>query len=333
MHAQRLSQDFPADQLEKEETLEIHEFRDEADRPWWKFFNEFEYRQTKRQSEYSRWYYWFDGGTSEKEKKLLFKLDIFIAFYSFVGYWIKYVDSQNLNNAYVSNMEQDLKMRGNDLIDTQVVFAVGNTVFLLPWMFLLPRIPINYGLFFTEICWALFTVGLSRVTNVFQLKALRFFVGAFEAGYFPCIHYVLASWYKSHEIGRRGALFYMGQFLGVLTSGLIASATSDNLDGSRGLEGWRWLFLIDGIMTIMIAIMALFFIPGTPMRCYSVFLSDEEILLARKRMKENGSDVSKFTKSFFDRNSWKKILCSWQLYLLSILQILGFNTNNTSSGS
>ena len=152
VHAQRLSQDFPADQLEKEETLEIREFRDEADRPWWKFFNEFEYRQTKRQSEYSRWYYWFDRGTSEKEKKLLFKLDILIAFYSFVGYWIKYVDSQNLNNAYVSNMEQDLKMRGNDLIDAQVEFTVGNPVFLLPWMFLLPRIPINFSQKFAGHC-------------------------------------------------------------------------------------------------------------------------------------------------------------------------------------
>ena len=122
-----------------------------------------------------------------------------------------------------------------------------------------------------------------------ELKALRFFVGAFEAGYFPCIHYVLASWYKSHEIGRRGALFYMGQFLGVLTYGLITSTASDNLDGFRRLEGWKWLFLVDGIVTIMIAaIMALFFflIPGTPMRCYSVFLSDEEIILAGRRIKK-----------------------------------------------
>ena len=91
-------------------------------------------------------------GGLRKRKKLLFKLGILIAFYSIVGYWIKYVDSQNLNNAYVSNMEQDLKMRGNDLIDAQVEFTVGNPVFLLPWMFLLPRIPINFSQKFAGHC-------------------------------------------------------------------------------------------------------------------------------------------------------------------------------------
>lgn len=330
---QRFPEELSTVQLENGKYVEIREFRDEARRPWWNFFDEFEYRETTRQLEVSKSYCWFDPEASLKEKRLLLKLDILIAFYSFVGYWIKYIDNQNLNNAYISNMQQDLRMQGNDLINTQVIFNVGNTVFLLPWMFLLPRIPINYALFFTEMCWAVFTIGLSKVTNVPQLKALRFFVGAFEAAYFPCIHYLLASWYKSHEIGRRGALFYMGQFLGVLTSGLIASATSDNLNGSSGLEGWRWLFLIDGIMTIVVAIMALVFIPGTPSRCYSLFLSDEEILLARKRMKENGSDISRTTKAFFDKTSWKKVFCSWQVYLLSILQTLGFNTNNSSSGS
>lgn len=328
-----VSGELPVTQLENGEYVEIREFRDEAERPWWKFFDEYEYREISSTSASYKWYQWFQPEASVEEKKLLCKLDILIAFYSFVGYWIKYIDSLNLNNAYVSNMKEDLNMQGNDLIDTQVLFTVGSTVFLLPWVFLLPRIPINYALFCTELGWALFTVGLSRIQNVTELKALRFFVGAFEAAYFPCIHYLLASWYTASEISRRGAFFYIGQFLGVLTSGLIASACFSNLNGVNGLAGWRWLFIVDGVMSVVVAILALLFIPGTPAKCYSYFLTDDEILLARRRMKKNGTDTSSSVKPFFDKSAWKKVFGSWQLYLLTFIQMFGFNTNNTSSGS
>lgn len=224
----------------------IREIRDEAKRPWWKFFDEFEYRNTVDEARTHKWYKWFPDGTSNDEKKLLLKLDIFLALYSFVGYWVKYVDSANLNNAYVSGMKESLNMKGNDLINTQTVFTVGQIVLEVPWIFLLPRIPITYGLSLAELCWAAFTIGTYRVKTVRSLQAIRFFVGASEAAYFPCIHFLLGSWYLPHEVGRRGAIFYIGQFLGVLTSGLLQSATFKNLSGNGGLEGWRWMFVVDG---------------------------------------------------------------------------------------
>lgn len=324
---------LPAIRLDNGKYAKIKEFRDEANRPWWKFFDEFEYRESSEKSKAHKWYHWFEPGTSAAEKKLIWKLDFLIAFYSFLGYWIKYIDSSNLNNAYVSNMKEDLGMKGNDLIDTQVLFNVGNIIFELPMMFLLPRVPINYFLFVCELGWALFTVGLYDVKTVAGLKALRFFVGSFEAAYFPIVHYTLANWYKSAEISRRGAIFYMGQFLGVLTSGLLQSATFKNLNGVHGIAGWRWMFLIDGIISVVVALIGLIVLPGTPFSCYSIWLTDEEILLARKRMHDNGTDTSYKPKSFFDKQVWKKTFSTWHVYLLSIIQMQGFNTNNTASGS
>ncbi|KAG0672139.1 hypothetical protein C6P40_003574 [Pichia californica] len=316
-----------------EKTYKIREIRDEANRPWWKVFDEFEYRNTKSEAKSYKWYKWFPEGTSSAEKKLLVKLDIFLAFYSFVGYWVKYVDSANLNNAYVSGMKENLGMKGNDLINTQTVFTVGQIVFEIPWIFLLPRIPITYGLTIAELFWAAFTIGTYRVKTVSALQAIRFFVGASEAAYFPCIHFLLGSWYLPHEVGRRGALFYIGQFLGVLTSGLLQSATFKNLSGNGGLEGWRWMFIVDGGISFGVALLAFICIPGTPAKCYSLFLTDDEIRLARRRMKKNGTDVNQSTKALFDLPTWKKAFSTWHVYFLGFINILGFNSNNTSSGS
>ncbi|VEU21998.1 DEKNAAC102986 [Brettanomyces naardenensis] len=315
------------------ESYKIKEFRDEAKRPWTKFFDEFEYRESKEESSRYDWWRWFRKGTSKEEKTLLIKLDVIIAFYSFLGYWIKFIDSSNLNNAYVSNMKEDLNMGGNDLINTQVIFSTGNVIFELPWMFLLPKVPLNYALFISELGWSIFTLTTYKAESVAGLQAMRFFVGSFEAAYFPIIHYILASWYLPSEVSRRGAVFYMGQFLGVLTSGLLQGAVFSNLNGRDGLAGWRWMFIIDGSISFAIAFLGLFCVPGTPFSCHSIFLSDDEIRIARNRMVANGTDPSLHSKGIFNKSKWKEAFSSWHVYLLSAINLLGFNTNSSSSGS
>lgn len=121
----------------------------------------------------------------------------------------------------------------------------------------------------------------------------------------------------------------MGQFLGVLTSGLLQSAASK----LHYLKGWQNMFIIDGLVSLAVSLIGLFCLPGTPIRCYSIWLTDEEILLARKRMKDNKTDLGVNVKSFFDKDTWKRILSSWHFWLLSLIQMCGFNTNSGSSGS
>ncbi|GMM36530.1 hypothetical protein DASC09_038550 [Saccharomycopsis crataegensis] len=328
-----LQDGFPTFQTNDGKFVKVKEFRDESKRPWWKFFDEFEYRETTSASEAHKWYNWYEPGTSAAEKKLLWKLDILIAFYSFLSYFSKFVDQTNINQAYVSGMKEDLGMKGNDLIHTQVLFTVGTIILEIPISYLLPRIPSNYLLFSAELGWSVFTIFTYSVKSVPALKGLRFCTGFFEGAFFPTIQYVLASWYKTSEISRRGALFYSGQFLGVLTAALIQGAVYDSMNGVDGLAGWRWCFIVDGLMSLVVAIIGLIVLPGTPFSCYSIWLTDDEILLARKRMYENGTDSSDQAKSYFDKETWKKVFSSWHIYLFGIMQFLGYNTNNTSSGS
>lgn len=318
--------------------ITIKEYRDEANRPWWKFFDEYEYRvttqekQDKKKSVQEWWRYrWFDKSYSPEERSLLIKLDLTVGVYSLLGYWIKFLDSSNLTNAYVSGLKEDIGMKGNDLINTQVIFLVGNIIFELPWLFLLPRVPIPYVLVGSEFVWSMFTLFTFKVQNPASLKAFRFIIGSAEAAFFPIFHYCASSWYKPQEISSIGAIFYSGQFIGVLTSGLLQGAASTIKN--KSLSGWQWMFIIDGVISLGVALLSFFLHPGTPTKCYSIWLSDDEIRFARKRMKANGTDMSHTTKSFFDKATWKKILTSWHFWLLSLIQMCGFNTNSASSGS
>lgn len=320
-----------SDRVSEESSIE---YRDESNRKWYKFFDEYEYRQTENQRKQHKWYHWFNANDTPQEKRLILKLDIILCLYSMMAYWVKYLDQTNLNNAYVSGMKESLGMKGNDLVHTQAVFTVGTIVFQIPFMYMLYRAPLSYVLPSLDICWSVFTLAIYRANNTSHLQAMRFFVGVFEAPGYLAYQYLFGSWYKVDEITRRSMIYYIGQYLGVLTSGLLQASIYNTLNLVNGLEGWRWMFIIDAIVSFAVGIIGFYCIPGTPQDCYSIFLTDEEIILARKRLKDNNTayEVSA-EKSFFDRAIWKKILTSWHIYVLSLWNIFCWNNNNGTSGA
>ena len=310
------------------------EYRRNSDRKWYHFFDEYEFRQSKKVRSAHKWYHWFNENDTPAEKKLILKLDVLLCFYSMMAYWVKYLDQTNLNNAYVSGLKEGIDMKGNDLVHTQAVFTVGAIVFQIPFMYILYKVPLSYVLPILDICWSCFTLGSYKATNVPHLQAMRFFVGVFEAPGYLAYQYLFGSWYKVDEITRRSMVYYIGQYLGVLTSGLLQASIYNSLNMVNGLEGWRWMFIIDAIISFAVGIIGFYAIPGTPKQCYSIFLTDEEILLAKKRLNKNNTaiDVTE-QRSFFDKKLWKKVFTSWHVYVLTLWNIFCWNNNNGTSGA
>ncbi|CCH45469.1 putative transporter SEO1 [Wickerhamomyces ciferrii] len=310
------------------------EYRDEANRPWWKFFDEYEYRQNKAKRSKHKWYKWFNESDTPAERKLIIKLDITLTFYLMMQYWVKYLDQTNLNNAYVSGMKEDLGFKGNDLVNTQAMFTVGSIVFQIPFMYALYKLPMNYILPALDILWSIFTLASYRVETVAQIKVMRFFVGLFESGAYVSGQFLFASFYTSDEIVRRSTIFYIGQYLGVATSGLLQGKLFSSFHMIHGLEGWRWMFIFDAVISFAVGIIGFYSLPGTPEHCYSIWLTDDEVKLSRSRMnKNNTSGTIDYSKKFFDKSIWKQILTSWQVYALSLWNIFLWNNNNGTSGA
>lgn len=308
------------------------EYRDETNRRWWSFFDEYEYRQNKYERQSHKWFKWFDERDSPEDRKLILKLDLLLTLYSLMVYWVKYLDQTNVNNAYVSGMK-DLGFKGNDLVHVQAMYLIGAVIFQLPFVFLLPRVPLNIIIPAIDLLWGLMTLMCCKIHSVAALKAIRFLVGAFESGFIPTVYYLMGSWYKPSEVARRAGFFYMGQFLGLLSSGLLASAAL-NLDGIGGFEGWRWVFIVDAIATLPLAILGYFVVPGTPDQCVSLFLTDAEITRCRERMKPFVSEKSdRKVSGLFDWSLWKPLLTSWQLPVSILICCFFYNNNSGNAGT
>ncbi|KAK5779197.1 hypothetical protein RI543_003085 [Arxiozyma heterogenica] len=324
-------------QLEKDMPYEL---RDEANRPWWKFFDEFEYRVNKQYRESRKWYeFLYPSHTTKNpaERRLLYKLDLIITFYFFMLSWSNSVELNNFTSAYVSNMREDLKMKGNDYINTLTIANIGSIVFQLPFMYLLPRFPPHILLPAMDLGWTSFTFACYRAKSLPELQAYRFLLNAFGAAYYPVSQYIMGCWYAPDELSSRVCLFFCGNLLGGITSGLLQSRIFSSLNGRNGLAGWRWMFLIDSIaISLPTVIIGFFVIPGVPSKCYSLFLTDDEIRLARIRNKRNQIKDGASThslKPLWNKSIWKAIFCNPTFWVLCVFDMCSWNNMTAFSGS
>ncbi|KAF2026294.1 major facilitator superfamily transporter [Setomelanomma holmii] len=175
---------------------------------------------------------WFADDDSKEDRRLISKIDMFL-----------YIDQSNLNSAYVAGMKEDLGFSGNELVQLQTLFTLGSVLGQIPFLFIMTYIPIHWLIPGCDILWGVFTLLQYRVNSYVELAAYRFMVGWVEAAFFPAIHYVLGSWYKGHEIARRGGIFYTGLAAGTLTTSLIQAGASSRLEGVHGTvdQPNRWV--------------------------------------------------------------------------------------------
>ena len=105
------------------------------------------------------------------------------------------------------------------------------------------------------------------------LLTTRFFLGVFESGMFPGCFYLIGMWYKRSEAQKRYSFFFSSTTLAGAFGGLLAAAIG-KMSGIRGYSGWRWIFILEGILTAMVAISFFFLIPAFPED--AKFLTQEE---------------------------------------------------------
>ncbi|KAJ5777357.1 hypothetical protein N7520_000603 [Penicillium odoratum] len=267
-------------------------------------------------------YLWDTWELPTEERWLLFKLDAFVLTFASIGYFLKYLDLQNVTNAYLSGMEEDLEMYGNQLVTSTSIFTVGYVIGQIPCNLLLTRVSPRWVIPSLEIGWGIATMCMSSVKSYKALYALRFLVGLFESGFYPGIHYLLGSWYTPREIGKRAMIFWLAGSIGTIFSGFLQAAAYTNLDGVDGRAGWRWLFIIDGIITLPLALAGYLFFPNLPQSGKKTWwISEEEHVLSVKRM----DAIGRAGKQPWTTAKLKRILRSWHTYLLPMLYVIWNN--------
>ncbi|KAK9246153.1 major facilitator superfamily domain-containing protein [Lipomyces tetrasporus] len=242
---------------------------------------------TKKQSfveNFKESFRWYEKGMPKSEKLLLFKLDTMILTFTCLSSFSLSLDLQNLTNAYVSGMKEDLNLGGNDLNMLTIVNQIPYCVFMIPGTMLMTRVRPSLLMPTCETLWGIFTLLSAFAKNIDTMYAYRFLVGFFGAISYTGSIFIIGSWYKKPEMSRRLGFYAVSSPLGAMFSGYLQTAAYNGLNGVNGLEGWRWLFIICSIITFPIALYGFIAIPDTPATSRSLLLTKDEIALSRERV-------------------------------------------------
>ncbi|KAF2642298.1 MFS general substrate transporter [Massarina eburnea CBS 473.64] len=267
----------------------------------------------------------------KETRRLIRKVDLRLlptlaAIYSFA-----LIDRVNLPNARISGMEEDLGLDvGSRYSILTMIFFVPYVIFQFPANIIIRKLGPAIWLPSLVVLWGATSIGLGFVTDWKQALGCRVILGVLEAGYYPGCVFLLSCWYVRFEVQKRFSAFYLLALLASGFSNILAWGLSE-LKGRGGLNGWQWIFAIEGAITIALGIMGYIFIIDFPDKAATKrsiitrrpFLTEHEAAIILRRINRDRGDavVDKLTPSkiFFHLKDWKIWEFAWLYFLNNVV--------------
>ncbi|KAL4903571.1 hypothetical protein BDW74DRAFT_185971 [Aspergillus multicolor] len=256
--------------------------------------------------------------TPEQEGKIRREIDLYLLPVLAALYLMSYLDRSNMGNAAIIGLKEDLHL-------TSTQYNLCNSIFFIPYA--LFEIPSNLVLKFLRpsvfiglmvVAWGVVSTLQGIVQGFSGLMAARFFLAICEAGFFPAASYLLTTWYRRHEIQLRAGIFYSAGAMSGALSGLLAYLIN-LMDGVAGLSGWRWLFILEGILTVLLGIAAPFLLPDSPESAR--FLNEDEKAILVHRLKyDTGTSHGSFDEH--QTFQWKYVWAALRDYKVWLIVVV-----------
>ncbi|CAD6533690.1 Putative tartrate transporter [Paraburkholderia hiiakae] len=171
----------------------------------------------------------------------------------FFCYLLAYLDRINIGYAQLQ-MRFDLHFSDAVYGLGASMFFVGYVLFEVPSNVLLKKVGARKTMLRIMLCWGVVSMGTMFVANPLEFYVARFFLGVFEAGFFPGILFYLTLWFPADRRARIVAFFMAATVAAGLISGPVSGYLLQNMNGIHGLRGWQWMFLLEGLPTIFLGI-------------------------------------------------------------------------------
>ncbi|KAJ6445036.1 allantoate permease [Purpureocillium lavendulum] len=256
---------------------------------------------------------------SQGERAFVWRLDLFLLTFGCISQVIKFLDQSNINNAYVSGMKEDLNLYGNELNYFTTYFNIAYCIMLIPSQIILTYVRPSWWLPSLEVIWGVITGLMAITTNATQVYILRVFLGLCESAAYPGMITLFMYWYTPIEMAKRIGFYHSCQAIGQMMSGAMQAAIVDTLGGRYGLTGWRWLFVINAIITVIWGLAGYVMIPDSPYKPnpWAFWFKERHAELSKIRLERTNRVDSKPI-------TWKAALrtfSSWVVYVIAILYI------------
>ncbi|KZT72470.1 MFS general substrate transporter [Daedalea quercina L-15889] len=238
----------------------------------------------------------------ELTRRVLWKLDVHVLPPLALLWLANFIDRTNVGNARIAGLSTDLHLHGTQFNTALAVFYAPYILVELPSNWILKRAKPSRWLPVIVGVWGMVTTLSGLVENYGGLIAIRFFLGFCEGGLLPGIILYLSTLYKRHELQTRWVvynfaiaidaertrvgIFYASASLSGAFGGLLATGI-EKMDGVGGLAGWRWIFILEGLITVLFSVIAALFLPADIGS--ASFFTEEEREFALNRFREENA--------------------------------------------
>ncbi|RPD60537.1 MFS general substrate transporter [Lentinus tigrinus ALCF2SS1-7] len=261
--------------------------------------------------------------TAEEEKRLWRKIDVRLVPILTLMYLCSFLDRGNIGNAKLQGLTTQLNLTGNKYNIALTMYYIPYCLFECPANLVLKKIRPSRWLPGITVVWGTVMTLMGLVKNYPQLIGTRICLGVAEAGLFPGVVFYLSLWYPRHMLQYRIGIFFGGATLAGAFSGLLAFGISF-MSGTAGLLGWSWIFIIEGLITVVVGAIAFFVVVDFPHT--ATFLTPEERAWVVHRKKYDNSSVGE-EEHFELRHVWETLL-DWQVWahILLLMSIIAPST-------
>lgn len=221
----------------------------------------------------------------------------------FVLYIIAYLDRINIGFAALQ-MNQAIGLTATTYGFGAGIFFVSYVVFEVPSNVIMARVGARLWIARIMITWGLVSAGTMFVTTSTAFYAVRFLLGIAEAGFFPGVIFYLTLWFPMRERARVIASFVAAALVAGIIGGPISGALL-TMHGAWGLAGWQWLFLMEGLPSVLLGFVVLAFLPDRIADAKWLTLDERQVLEAKLEEESAGKRAShSVTGSFTDGRVW-----------------------------
>ncbi|KAF9430264.1 hypothetical protein BGZ76_000901 [Entomortierella beljakovae] len=270
--------------------------------------------------------------TPEEEKKVVRTFDFRILSWIGVMFFFMQLDRGNMANALTDNFMEDLNIDLNTVTLGSTLFTAFFCLFEIPSNMVIRKVGPQRWIPFLMCLWGLSTAAQFFLKDRVTFLICRCLVGMFEAGYIPGIAVYLTSYYKRGEMAVRLSIFWSTLAIANSVSGVLAYGIL-HMRGVAGRAGWAWLFLFEGLATIVIGLFSFFILPEGPTTTKGGFrihgyLTDRQEQIAVTRLIRDDPTKADTKKSVVSRTEMFKALTSpkiWPNILIGFLGLLPFS--------
>jgi len=229
-----------------------------------------------------------DSSAGRSEEDAVFrKISLRVMPLVLIAYVFAFLDRINIGYAQLQ-MKQDLAFSDAVYGLGAGIFFVTYLLFEVPSNLLLEKIGARLTFLRIMVLWGLTSAATAFVSAPWQFYAIRLMLGIFEAGFFPGIILYLTYWYPSQRRGRVTGLFLFGMPITGVLGGPLSGTIMSGMEGLGGMHGWQWLFIVEGLPTVLMGFLLYRMLPNKPAE--ASWLDDAEKETVRAAMSADHKD-------------------------------------------